>query len=92
MQKYQAVLITEILNIKFLIFTKNSGSIPMNVCMCRLWNIAMHEYQESVTTGRTDRQMNGQTKDAGQSDLYVPLCFAGDKIHKRSQYWITETK
>ena len=31
------------------------------------------DYQESVTTGRTDRQT-----DAGQSDPYVPLCFAGD--------------
>ena len=41
--------------------------------MCRLRNIAMHDYQESVTTGQTD----GQT-DAGQSDPYVPLCFAGD--------------
>ena len=33
----------------------------------------MRDYQESVTTGQTD----GQT-DAGQSDPYVPLCFAGD--------------
>ena len=41
--------------------------------MCRLRNIAMHDYQESVTTGQTD----GQT-DAGQSYPYVPLCFAGD--------------
>ena len=49
--------------------------------MCRLRNIAMRDYQESVTTGqthtRTDRQTDGQT-DAGQSDPYVPLCFAGD--------------
>ena len=37
--------------------------------MCRLWNIALRDYQESVTTGQTD---------AGQSDPYVPLCFAGD--------------
>ena len=41
--------------------------------MCRLRNIAMRDYQESVTTGRTDGQ-----NDAGQSDPYVPLCFAGD--------------
>ena len=33
----------------------------------------MRDYQESVTTGQTDRQT-----DAGQSDPYVPLCFAGD--------------
>ena len=41
--------------------------------MCHLQNIAMHDYQESVTTGQTDRQT-----DAGQSDPYAPLCFAGD--------------
>ena len=39
--------------------------------MCRLRNIGMRDYQESVTTGQTD----GQTI-AGQSDPYVPLCFA----------------
>ena len=33
----------------------------------------MRDYQESVTTGQTDRQM-----DAGQSDPYVTLCFEGD--------------
>ena len=42
--------------------------------MCRLQNLAMGDYQESVTT---DRQTDRQT-DAGQSDPYVPLCFAGD--------------
>ena len=41
--------------------------------MCRLRNIAMRDFQESVTTGQT----HGRT-DAGQSDPYVPLCFAGD--------------
>ena len=41
--------------------------------MCRLENIAMRDYQESVTTGQTDRWT-----DTGQSDPYVPLCFAGD--------------
>ena len=40
--------------------------------MCRLRNIAMRDYQESVTSG-----LNGQT-DAGLSNLYVPLCFEGD--------------
>ena len=45
--------------------------------MCRLRNIAMRDYQESVTTGQMDRQTDGQKK-AGQSDPYVPLCFAGD--------------
>ena len=38
-------------------------------CMRRLRNIAMCDYEESVTTGQTD---------AGQSDPYVPLCFAGN--------------
>ena len=37
----------------------------------------MCDYQESVTTGQTHRRMDGQT-DTGQSDPYVPLCFAGD--------------
>ena len=45
--------------------------------MCRLRNIALRDYQESVTTGQTDTHANGQ-KDAGQSDPYVPLCFTGD--------------
>ena len=43
--------------------------------MCRLRNIAMRDYQESVTTVQTDRHT--QT-DAGQSDPYVSLCFAGE--------------
>ena len=42
-------------------------------CTCRLRNIAMRDYQESVTSGQTHTQT-----DAGQSDPYVPLCFAGD--------------
>ena len=46
-------------------------------CMCRLRNIAMRDYQESVTTGQTHTRTHAQT-DAGQSDPYVPLCFAGD--------------
>ena len=41
--------------------------------MCHLRNIAMHDYQESVTTGQAERQI-----DARQSDPYVQLCFAGD--------------
>ena len=42
--------------------------------MCRLGNIAMRDYQESVTDRQTDRQT-----DVRQSDiLYVPLCFTGD--------------
>ena len=37
----------------------------------------MRDYQERVTTGQTHTQTDGQA-DAGQSDPYVPLCFAGD--------------
>ena len=37
----------------------------------------MRDYQESVTTGQRDTLIDRQT-DAAQSDLYVPLCFAGD--------------
>ena len=49
--------------------------------MCRLQNIAMRDYQENVPTGQTHRQTDAQTHgqtDAGQSDPYVPFCFAGD--------------
>ena len=45
--------------------------------MYHLRNIAMHDYQESVTIEQTNRQTDGET-DAGQSEPYVPLCFAGD--------------
>ena len=42
---------------------KHSGCIPRNAC--RLQNIAMPDYQESVTTGqthtRTDRRTDGLT-------------------------------
>ena len=41
----------------------------------------MCDYQESVTTGQTDALTDGQT-DAGQSDSYMPLCFAGDTKSK----------
>ena len=55
---------------------KHSGSILSNACVaCKIHCIAMCDYQESETTG----QMDGQT-DAGQSDPYVSLCFAGDTI------------
>ena len=45
--------------------------------MCRLRNTAMRDYQESGTTRQTHAQTDRQT-DAGQSNPYVPLCFAGD--------------
>ena len=43
--------------------------------MCHKPNIAMRDYQESVTTGQTDTRTDGQT-DARQSDPYVLLCFS----------------
>ena len=49
--------------------------------MCRLQNIAMRDYQESVTTRQTHTQKNGRTDgqtDARHSDPHVPLCFAGN--------------
>ena len=67
--------------------------------MCRLRKIAMRDYQESVTTGQTDRHTDRQTDrrtdgqtDAGQSYPYVPLCFAGDTktdITKKNSYSMT---
>ena len=45
--------------------------------MCCLRNIAMRDYQESVTTGQTD---------AGPRDPNVPLCFAGDTKIKFHEY------
>ena len=50
----------------------------------------MRDYQESVTNRQTDTHggTDGQT-DAGQSDPYVPLCFAGDtkKAEMKSNYY-----
>ena len=52
--------------------------------MCRLQNKAMRDYQESVITTKTHRQT-----DTGQSDPYVPLCFAGStKIQYTNVYHI----
>ena len=41
----------------------------LTTCICGRRNISMRDYQESVNIGQTD---------AGQSDAYLPLCFAGD--------------
>ena len=47
---------------------------------------AKHSSESVQTDGQTDRQTDRQTDgqtDDGQSDPYVPLCFAGDtKIRK----------
>ena len=37
--------------------------------MCRLRNIAMRDYQKSVTTGQTDGQTDRQTPDK-----VIPMC------------------
>ena len=60
--------------------------------MCRLRNIAMRDYQESVTTGQTDTHTHtdGQT-DAGQSDPYVPLCFPSDTKRGKSDCLTTQS-
>ena len=45
--------------------------------MCRLRNIAMRDYQESVTTGQThglpDRQTDRET-DRQTPDKVIPMC------------------
>ena len=44
-------------------------------------SLAKHSFAwlpRKMTTGQTERQTDGQT-DAGQSDPYVPLCFADKK-------------
>ena len=38
-------------------------------CMCRLRNIAMLDYQESVTIGQTDTRTHRQTPDK-----VIPMC------------------
>ena len=49
--------------------------------MCRLRNIAMHDYQESVTTGQTDRWTDRQT------DKVIPMCHnASQATQKLSDY------
>ena len=49
--------------------------------MCRLRN--SYAWLSRKCDYRTDRHTHTQT-DAGQSDPYVPLCFAGDTKRKRS--------
>ena len=45
--------------------------------MCRLRNIAKHDYQESVTTGQTDRQT---------PDKVIPMCrYASQVTQKRKK-------
>ena len=49
-------------------------------------NIAMLDYQESLTTRQTHRQTDRQT-DARQIDPYVPLRFAGDTKTAKDINW-----
>ena len=53
------------------------------------YTVAKHDYQESVTTWQTDRQT-----DTGQSDSYVPLCFAGDikiNVENLEEGWLANS-
>ena len=52
--------------------TQNSGSIPEEY-ICRLQNIAMHDYLESVTTGQTNGCTDRQ-KDRQTPDKVIPMC------------------
>ena len=57
--------------------------------MCRLRNIAMRDYQESVTTGQTDRQTDRRTDgrtDRQPPDKVIPMCrYASQATQKLDQ-------
>ena len=49
--------------------------------MCRLRNIAMRDYQESVTIGQTDTRTHRQTQDK-----VIPMCrYASQATQKATQ-------
>ena len=51
--------------------------------MCHLRNIAMCDYQESVTTGQTDKPKDGWT------DRVIPMCrYASQATQKL--YWLIQ--
>ena len=52
---------------------KHSGSISRNACVACETYIAMRDYQESVTTGQTDRHTDGRT-DRQTPDKVIPTC------------------
>ena len=56
-----------------------------------LYGVHKRDYQESVTIAQTDARTHTQT-DAGQSDPYVPLCFAGDTKTKIKNNCVTISK
>ena len=45
--------------------------------MCRLRNIAMHDYKESVTTGQTDRRT---------PDKVIPMCRYASQATQKCYY------
>ena len=53
--------------------TLNHKHSSSNVSRAKHSSVSLCDYQESVTTRLTD---------ARQSDLFVPICFAGDTINK----------
>ena len=63
-------------------------------CMCCLWNIAMRDYQESVTTGQTDGRTDRRT-ERQMSDKVIHMCRYASQatqklnhIHLLIQYFI----
>ena len=52
--------------------------------MCRLQNIAMRDYQESVTTGQTDGQTDAQT-DRQTPDKVIPMCHYASQATQKLQ-------
>ena len=64
------------LNVLFVIYSENSPFDDIRT-LCHKGN-----YFTTKEDRQTHRQTDGQT-NAGQSDLYVPLCFAGDTKQTR---------
>ena len=50
--------------------------------MCRLQNIAMRDYQESVTTEQTDAETDRQTPDK-----VIPMCRNASQAIQKLWYW-----
>ena len=50
--------------------------------MCRLRNIAMRDYQESVTIGQTDTRTHRQTPDK-----VIPMCRYASQATQQSSYF-----
>ena len=58
-------------------YNKNSGSLPRNACVtCKIY-LCVTTKKVLLPVRQTHRRIERQT-DTGQSDSYVPLCFAGD--------------